>query len=145
MKILLKTSFILILLISFSAASHAQQAKYNSLNKRMAVLYKNGKNRDAIIVAKQVIEVAEETFGRKHAYYSASLENLALLHMAEKDYADAESLYEESLGVRESLLGKEDPGLIKVLEKIKECLEEQGKLDKVASIESRLEKIKALQ
>ena len=98
-KILLAT----LVLTFISSTAFGQQKLYNSLNKRMAILYKNGKTMEAIATAQEVLKVAESTFGKNHAYYCASLENLALLHVAEGNNGRAADLYEESYLVRERL------------------------------------------
>ena len=133
-KVLLAT-----MLISFvSTSAFGQQALYKSLNKRMSILYKNGKTKQAIETAKEIVKVAEETFGKNHAYYTASLENLALLHVAEGNNAKAASLYEEAFTVREGLLGKNNPKLKSVLEKLEECYKTMRANDKLESTKARI-------
>lgn len=138
MKTFIKIILATMVLAFFSTAAFGQQQLYNSLNKRMAILYKNGKIMEAIATAQEVVKVAEETFGKNHAYYSASLENLALLYVAEGNNAKAASLYEESFGVRENLLGKNSPKLIKILEKLEKCYEAMRATDKLESTKARM-------
>ena len=133
-KILLAT----LVLAFFSSSAFGQQALYNSLNKRMAILYKTGKIMEAVATAQEVVKVAEKTFGKNHAYYSASLENLALLYVAEGQNHKAAMLYEESYGIRENLLGKNHPRLKKVLENLEKCYKAMGDLDKVDTVKARL-------
>ncbi len=138
MKSLTKVLFAVMVLTFFSTAAFGQQALYNSLNKRMAILYKNGKTMEAIATAQEVIKVAEETFGKNHAYYSASLENLALLYVAEGNNEKAAALYEESFDVREGLLGKNNPKLKSVLEKLENCYTIMRADDKLKSTKARM-------
>lgn len=138
MKIFTKILLASLVLAFFSTTAFGQQALYNSLNKRMAILYKNGKTMEAIATAQEVVRVAEETFGKNHAYYSASLENLALLYVAEGNNARAADLYEESFTVRENILGKNHPRLKEVLEKLEKCYEAMKAADKVDSVKARL-------
>jgi len=138
MKSLVKIILATVVLAFFSTSAFGQQALYNSLNKRMAILYKNGKMMEAIATAQEVVKVAEDTFGKNHAFYSASLENLALLYAAEGKNEKAAALYEESFGVRESLLGKNNPQLKKVLEKLEECYEAMRASDKVQTVKARM-------
>ena len=138
MKTFIKVLLAALVLTFFSTSAFGQQALYKSLNKRMAILYKNGKTKQAIETAKEVIKVAEETFGKNHAYYSASLENLALLHVKEGNNAQAASLYEESFTVREGLLGKNNPELKSVLEKLEECYKKMRADDKLNATKARI-------
>ena len=127
-----------LVLAFFSVTAFGQQALYNSLNKRMAILYKNGKIMEAIATANEVVKVAEETFGKNHAYYCASLENLALLYVTEGRNEMAADLYEKSYKVREGILGKNHPRLKDVLEKLEKCYEEMKSADKVESVKARM-------
>ena len=138
MKTFTKIVLAILILAFFSAAAFGQQQLYNSLNKRMAILYKNGKTTEAISTAQEVVKVAEETFGKNHAYYSASLENLALLYVAAGQNDKAADLYEESFSVREGLLGKNSPLLKDVLEKLEKCYEAMRASDKVKTVKARM-------
>ena len=142
MKTFTKILLAALVLAFFSAAAFGQQQLYNSLNKRMAILYKNGKTTEAITTAQEVVKVAEETFGRKHAYYSASLENLALLYVVEGRNDKAADLYEESFAVREGLLGKNNPRLKDVLEKLEKCYEAMRASAKVQNVKARMASLK---
>ncbi len=138
MKTFTKILLASMVLAFFSTTAFGQQALYNSLNKRMAILYKNGKTMEAIATAQEVVKVADETFGKNHAYYSASLENLALLYVAEGNNEKAANLYEESFTVRESLLGKNHPRLKDVLEKLEKCYEAMRASDKIQNVKARM-------
>ena len=141
MKTLLKFLLIVFLATSFSLAANAQQDQYNKLNKKLATLYKNGRTEDAIVVAKEALQVAENTFGSNHPYVSASLNNLALLYIAEGQYEKAEALYERSLKIAEEHLGKDDPKLAGILENMVRCNEKLGKIDKAEMLEARLDQL----
>ena len=138
MKSLTKVLLALMVLTFFSGSAFGQQALYKSLNKRMAILYKSGKTKQAIATAEEAMKVAEETFGKNHAYYYATLENLALLHVAEGNNKEAASLYEESFSVREGLLGKNNPKLKDVLEKLENCYKVLRADDKLQATQARI-------
>ena len=138
MKSFIKILLATVVLAFFSTAVFGQQQLYNSLNKRMAILYKNGKIDEAIDTAQKVVKVAEDTFGKNHAYYCASLENLALLYKTDGKDAKAASLYEESFGIRETLLGKNNPHLKEVLEKLEQCYQAMSAIDKLENTKARL-------
>lgn len=138
MKTFIKLLVATLVLALFSTSAFGQQKLYNSLNKRMAILYKNGKTMEAIDTAKEVVKVAEQTFGKNHVYYCASLENLALLYVAEGNNKKAAALYEESFSLRESILGKNHPRLKDVLEKLEKCYESMRANDKIETVKSRI-------
>jgi tetratricopeptide (TPR) repeat protein len=142
MRTLLKILLIVILAVSFTPAANAQQDLYDKLNKKLATLYKGGRTEEAIEVAKEVVQVAEKTFGEKHPYVSVSLNNLALLYIADGKYEKADELYERSLKIAEEYLGKDNPQLANILENMVKCNEKLGKIDKAEMLEARLDKIK---
>ena len=132
---------IALLLITFPAVTYSQKATYDQLNQQLASLFKKGQIDDAIKIAEKALKVAEDTFGEKHPYVSASLNNIALLHMSQKEYEKAEYYYERSLKIAEELLGENHPRLIDILEKMAKCCEEIGNYDKVNVIEDRIDDI----
>lgn len=138
MKLLIKITLTTFILAVFSTTAFGQQQLYSSLNKRMAILYKNGKIMEAIVTAQEVVKVAEETFGKNHAYYSASLENLALLYVEQGTNEKAASLYEESFKVRQGLVGNNDTRLKEILEKLEKCYRAMNAADKIDSVKVRM-------
>ena len=143
MKLLIKITLATLVLVSFSATAFGQQQLYNSLNKRMAILYKNGKIAEAVTTAQEVVKVAEETFGKNHAYYSAALENLALLYVDEGSLQKAADLYEQSFKVRQGLLGNNNPLLKNVLEKLIKCYQAMNETDKIDSVKARMKSLQS--
>ena len=141
MKTLLKILLIVILAASFTLPANAQKDLYNKLNKKLATLYQDDRTEEAIEVAKEALEVAKKTFGEKHPYVSASLNNIALLYISEGKYEKAEVLYEKSLKIAEAHLGKDNPKLASILENMVECNEILGKTEKVEVLEARLNQI----
>ena len=61
MKLFIKITLTTLLLAFFSTTAFGQQQLYNSLNKRMAILYKNGKMMEAVATAQEVVKVAEKS------------------------------------------------------------------------------------
>ena len=138
MKLIIKITLTTFILALFSATAFGQQSLYNSLNKRMSILYKNGKIREATITASEIVSVAEKTFGKNHVYYSAALENLALLYTEQGTNQKAAELYEESFQVRQSLNGSNEPRLKDILEKLEKCYKAMRATDKINSVQERL-------
>lgn len=143
MKLFIKITLTTLLLAFFSTTAFGQQQLYNSLNKRMAILYKNGKMMEAVATAQEVVKVAEKTFGKNHAYYSAALENLALLYAQEGSTKKAADLYEESFKVRQDLPGSNNQRLKNVLEKLEKCYKVMNARDKMDSVKERMKSLQS--
>ena len=141
MKSITRILLMAVLITFVSTAAFAQRAEYKKLNQRMALLYKNGRNTEAIDVAKEIIALADKEFGKEHAYYAASLSNIAMLYFKEGDFKTAKAKYMEVLSLKESSLGKDNPQLVKVLKDIKKCCDELGESDESQKIKTRLEAI----
>ena len=142
MRILLKISMMVILATSFTLTANAQPELYNKLNKKLEILFKNGRTDEAIEVAREAVLVAEKTYGENHIYVSVSLNNLALLYISDGKYEKAEALYERALKIAEEHLGKDNPQLAGILQNMVRCNEKLGKVDKVEMLEARLDRIK---
>ena len=139
MKRLLKIILTMVLITSFSTIVHADRAEFKKLNRRVALLYKNGKFLEAIEMQKEVIKVAEETFGDNNAYVISSLNNLALIYFQDEQYENAKLTYEQSLVKTENSVGKTNTNIIKILEDIKKCCEKMGNSSEVEELDNRLE------
>ena len=59
------------------AADTEDTSKADSLNRRVAELYQAGKYQEAILIARQLLEIREKTNGPEHPYTATSLNNLA--------------------------------------------------------------------
>lgn len=143
MKQFIRITLTFLILAFFSTTVFGQQQLYNSLNQRMAILYKNGKIIEAIATAIEVTKVAEKTFGKNHAYYSAALENLALLYVEQGSNEKAAELYEESYQVRQGLPGSNDSRLKSILEKLEKCYMAMEATDKIDSVKARMESLQS--
>ena len=141
MKQFIRITLTTLILVLFSTTVFGQHQLYNKLNQRMAVLYKNGKIIEAVDTAIEIINVAEKTFGKNHAYYSAALENLALLYVELGTNDKAAALYEESYQVRQGLLGSNDSRLKSILEKLEKCYKALQATDKLNSVKVRMESL----
>ena len=95
--------------LSFGSIASAQEARWKALNNQVEELYKQGKNRKGIRVAKKGLRVAEKTFGSDHPNVATSLNNLAMLYTAQGRYAKAEPLYKRALAIYEKTLGPDHP------------------------------------
>ncbi len=74
---------------------------------------------------------------------AASLNNLALLHKVQGNYAEAEPLYKRALAIWEKALGPEHPDVATSLENYAALLRETGRADEAAEMEARAKAIRA--
>jgi tetratricopeptide (TPR) repeat protein len=65
--------------------------------------------------------------GHEHPDVGTSLNNLALLYEVQGRYAEAESLYKRSLGIREKALGPDHPDVGASLNNLARLYRDQGR------------------
>jgi CHAT domain-containing protein len=92
-----------------TAAQRQQLAEANRLNDEVVAFYRQGRFREAVEKAQQVVEIRKQALGEKHPAYATSLNNLALLYSSQSDYAQAEPLYRQALAIRKQALGANHP------------------------------------
>ena len=89
----LTISLVVVVGLSFASIALAQEARLKELNNKVEELYKQGKYREAIPLAKEALKVAEQTFGTDHPNVAASLSWVALVYKKQGKYAKVEPLY----------------------------------------------------
>jgi tetratricopeptide (TPR) repeat protein len=95
----------LLCLFLWPDATQGQSPKLMEANNRAAELYAQGRYKEAIPFARNVVKLSEEEFGPDHPTTATLLNNLAGLYLAQAMYAEAEPLYLRSLAIREKTLG----------------------------------------
>ena len=85
------------------AAKPEEASKADSLNKQVIELYHTGKYQEAILIARQLLEIREKTNGPEHPDTAISLNDLAELYKAMGDYAKAEPFYNRALAIFEKV------------------------------------------
>lgn len=112
-RIRLVTPIFIALCICFQVIAHgvcAREAQdLEALYEEVTTLYEAGKYEEAIPIAKNLLELAENKFGPEHPDTAASLNILAELYRAMDDYARAEPLSQRALKIYEKALGPEHP------------------------------------
>ena len=96
-------------LIGECVRSFARNDDPDLLNQQVLQLYQAGKYQEAILIARQLLEICEKVSGPEHPDTATSLNNLATLYESMVDYAKAEPLYQRALAIREKALGPEHP------------------------------------
>lgn len=96
------------------------------LNGELMKLGNQGRFRDAVPIAKQVLAIRQEILGENHADTAQSLNNLGSLLQAQVDYAAARQCFEQALKIRRKVLGEEHPDTATSLNKLGYLLYSQG-------------------
>ena len=112
--------------LSFGSTALAQEARWKALYKQVEALYQQGKYGEAIPVAKEALEVAEQTFGPDHPNVATSLNWVALVYKKQGQYAKAGPLYKRALGIYEKALGPEHPHVATALNNLAGLYLSQG-------------------
>src|SRR5882672_2720556 len=81
-------------------AQSPNQAEISSLSTTIADLYKQGKYDEAIPLAKRVLEI-EQRIGAERPGVAVALANLAELYLAKKKNDQAESFFQQAVGIYE--------------------------------------------
>ncbi len=88
--------------------------------------YQRGNYAEAVAQFEAALREAEK-FGSVDLRLATSLNSLALLYRAQGRYAEAEPLYQRSLGIREKSLGAEHPDVAQSLNNLAELYRVQGR------------------
>ena len=119
------------------AAKAEEASKADSINKQVIDLYQAGKYQEAILIARQLLEIREKTNGPEHPSTATSLNNLAGLYQAMGDYANAEPLYRRALVIFEKALGPQHPSTATGLNNLAELYRAMGDYVKAEPIHCR--------
>src|SRR4030067_1141488 len=90
-------------------AATAKSDEWETLNKEVQSLYRQGQYDRAVPLAKKALAVAEKTHGPDHPKVATSLNNLAELYRAQGQYTAAEPLSKRSLAIVEEALSPNHP------------------------------------
>ncbi len=107
-------------------AAFAQDTKWEKANAAGMEAYQQGRYAEAEKRWLAALEEAEN-FGPDDQRLATSLNNLALLYQAQGKYAEAEPLYQRSLGIMEKVLGPEHPDVAASLNNLAELYRNQGR------------------
>lgn len=92
-----------------SPTERQQLKQATELNSQVVLLHRDGKSRDAIVIAVQVMDMRKKVIGVRHPEYLSSVNNLALLYDLIGDSEKAEPLYREAMAIRREVLGDKHP------------------------------------
>lgn len=100
---------------------------WETLNKEVKQLYRQGKYQQGLELAREALRLAEETSGPDHLNVANSLNDMALLLYVRGEYARAEPLFNRSLTIWEKNLGPDHPYVATVLENMVALYKKMGR------------------
>ena len=122
-----KVIFTMVLVLSFSSSVYAQEVLWEKLNGKAKTLFKQKRYPDALSVAEEALNVAEDTFGPDHPKVAISLNYIAELYVMKGTYAEIEPLYKRALKINEEALGEDHPDVAISLNNLAELYYNQGR------------------
>ena len=130
---MVKIVLLTVLVASFTspAYTYTQKELWEHLDTKTHILYKRGQYTEAVNVAKEVLKVAEDTFGSEHPNVALSLNNLAVLYRAQGKYAEAEPLLKRALEIYEKAFGSDNLDVATSLNNLAGLYRAQGNMPKL--------------
>ena len=104
-----KVTLLITLVVLFTLPAYATEDLLTDMETKALVLNKQGQYSEAVNTAKELIKVAEDTFGSDHPRFAKSMSILGLIHFSQGKYSDAESVYMQALKIDEKAFGKDHP------------------------------------
>jgi CHAT domain-containing protein/Tfp pilus assembly protein PilF len=92
-----------------TAEQRRRLAEAERLEAQVLRLRNQGRSREAVQPARQVVEIRREVLGKKHRAYASSLNNLAGVHVELAEYSKAEPLYVRVVEIEKQVLGERHP------------------------------------
>ena len=120
----------------------AELEKSHELSNAAVKLYHGEKYKDALNPAKQALEIRERALPADDHRVIASVGNLAAIHLALKNYKEAEAFYQRLLTADEKRFGPETLQAAKTLEVLAWLHEARGDLDQAEAKYKRVLAIK---
>ena len=117
----------LLTVIGSPTAQAQSAAEFNSINRYVGQLVREGKYGEATPMAHEALARAERVLGGEHPETLAAINNLATLYYTQGGYDRAEALYKRVLAVREKTLGPEHPGVAESLNNLAELYKTQAR------------------
>lgn len=120
-------AFVLILSSYESAFSQPSRSdQFPAISRQFSQLYSEGKFRDALPVAKEMLRILEKRFGSNDARVATALSNISMLHRILGNLDEAEPPLGRAVQIRETVLGKNHPDVAVLLISLGELAEQRG-------------------
>lgn len=128
-----------------ASAAQDQGIEWESLNDEVMSLYRKGQYDCAVLVAKKALDVAVKLVGSIHPCVATSINNLALIYVAQGQYAEAEPLIKRSLAIYGKALGPDQPSRCgPLLEQTRGPLSQNRSCKEAESLQGRTARIREI-
>ncbi len=116
----------------------ADLAEAEQLDRQISQLNIQGRQSEAIALAQRALTIYEQVLGQEHPDVAISLDTLADLYLSQKNYSQAEPLYQRALAIREKML-KQEPriGVVTSLNNLATLYKEQAKYSAAEPLQER--------
>lgn len=102
--------------------------------KKVESLHNKGRHAEALIVANQALQLAEEALEPDHPDIAVLLNGLAIEHYALKQFDQAEPLYRRAMTIAEKRFDPNDPFVATCLNNLAESCDALGRSDETESL-----------
>jgi tetratricopeptide (TPR) repeat protein len=113
-----------LLVLAMACPAQAQDAGLLQLNQKIVELHKQGKYKEATVVATQALEIAEKSLEAEHP---AVANSLATMYRDQGRYAQVELLHRRALAIRGKALGVDHPDVALSLNNLGGLFRTQGR------------------
>jgi tetratricopeptide (TPR) repeat protein len=107
----------------------SESEKIASLESLASLYYDTGRDDEAIVLYKRVLDARMRELGPNHPQVAVSMNNLAAVYVSQHNYDDAEPLLERSLQIRQATLGQRHPRVGNALSNLASLYHRQGRLE----------------
>lgn len=123
-------------LVSLAVAAQDPEIRLRELVNQVFALHAQGRNSEAVDIAKEALRIAEKMCGPEHPNVAISLNNLAYLYDCQGQYAISESLYKRALKILEESLGPDHFRVGIVLNNMAACFRQTGRKQEAERLEN---------
>jgi tetratricopeptide (TPR) repeat protein len=130
---------LLLCLLTFCAAMpvFAQDAHWETLNTRVKNLYTRERYAEALPIAEELLQTAEEAWGPNDSRVAVSLDDLASIRSAQNDFAAAEPLAQRALKILETAPSPDPRKVANALDTLASVYMKAGKLAEAQTFAQR--------
>jgi tetratricopeptide (TPR) repeat protein len=129
--------FVFLLVICALLPVFAQDAHWETLNTRVKNLYTREKYAEALPIAEECLQTAEEAWGPNDTRVAVSLQNLASIRSAQNDFGAAEPLAQHALKILETAPSPDPHKVARALNTLASVYMTAGKLTEAESFAQR--------
>ena len=137
MAVVFRLLLVFLLAICVLLPVFAQDAHWETLNTRVKILYTREKYAEALPIAEECLQTAEEAWGPNDSRVAVSLQDLTYIRSAQNNFAGAEPLAQRALKIRETAPSPDPRKVANALDTLASVYRQGGKLAEAESFAQR--------